>query len=411
MILGVLTNRNFRHYFIADVISGFGTGMSFIGANWFILELTGKSSSVGLLLAVTLLSGLVVFPFAGTIADKFSRKKVIIWSNAVRAIAIAAMAALYYTGRFNTGYLYFLAVVGGVGWTIFIPASRGMVQELLEKGDLIKGNSLIEISMQVGMFTAAAVAGIVYKFWGFGAIMVIDAVTFLVSNISLVGINYDRIMAHDHEESFRVQFSNGLRYLKSNAAVFVFGIVAFIPFAATMASNVVLPGYVSEHLGRDSVVFGLADMSYGIGACLSGFIAAAVAAKITKHRAIVAFFVVSTAACVYLVFNAQVAGLYAASLVFGLCNSSLRIVMNTILMEEVPKAYFGRAMSVWMACSMFMQAAVSYGIGALMDVFYVTMGFLWISIVMIVGFVSFGFLAGRMPKPIEVAVVEGDGSP
>lgn len=401
MTLSVLKQRNFRNYFFADVISGFGTGMSFIGANWFMLEISGRSSAVGLMFAFAVLGGLVIFPYAGTIADRFDRRSVLLWSNLARAFFILIIAGVYFFGPFRPYYLYVLKFIAGAGWTIYFAASRALVQEILPTGDYAKGNSFIEVSLQVGMFTAAGAAGIIYKYFGFGTIMLIDAATFFISNLFLTLVHYDRIKFHDHAESFVRRFKNGLSYLKRNSVIFTFGVVAFISFIATMSSNTVLPAYVSVHLGRDSAVFGVADMLYGVGACVSGVVIASIAARFTKSKAIIASFMISTTVLIALAFNTHVAGLYACYFMFGLCNSSIRILTNTILMEEVPKEYMGRAMSVWMGIAYVLEAGSAWGVGAFVDRTSPSMGFVWIAAVMGIGFISYLLIAGKLPKPVE----------
>lgn len=341
MILSILKQRNFRNYFLADVISQFGTGMSFIGVNWFMLKVTGTSASVGLLIACALFGGLVMFPFAGTIADRFDRRRVLMWSNVARALFVLLIAGVYFFGPFRPAYLYILEFVAGMGWTVYYATSRAMVQEILPSDDYTTGNSFIEVSLQVGMFTAAGAAGIIYKYFGFGTIMIIDAATFFLSNLFLLGVHYTQIEAHDKAEAFVRRFKNGLAYLKQNPVIFAFGVVAFIAFIATMSSNAVMPAYVSDHLKRDAIVFGIADMLYGVGACISGLLIASIAARFTKSKVIIVSFVVSTTALVYLVFNSLVAGLYAAYIVFGLCNSAIRILMNTIIMATFSGVLFG----------------------------------------------------------------------
>lgn len=402
MILSVLKQRNFRNYFLADVISGFGTGMSFIGVNWFMLEITGTSAAVGLMIACALLGGLVMFPFAGTIADRFDRRSVLIWSNVARALFILLIAGIYFFGPFHAYYLYVLEFVAGMGWTVYYAASRALVQEILPTEDLVKGNSFIEVSLQVGMFTAAGTAGIVFKYFGFGPILLIDAATFFISNVFLIFVSYDHIEAHDRTESFVRRFKNGLSYLKAHPVIFLFGVVAFISFIATMSSNAVTPAYVRIHLQRDAVVFGIADMIYGIGAFVSGLTIASVAARFTKSKTIIAAFLVSTTALVALVFNTHVAGLYTCFFLFGLCNSSIRILTNTILMEEVPKEYMGRAMSVWMGITYALEGASAWGVGAFIDRMPPSLGFVWIAAIMAIGLVCYGVLAGRLPQSIEL---------
>lgn len=397
MLISTLKNLKFRRYFLADVIAGFGLGMSLIGANWFVLEQTGSNKAVGILLSINILSGLLAFPFAGTIADRFSRKKVMIFANVVRAVVILFLAVTLFAGFFRINYVYWLAVISGMGWMVFMPASRGFIQEILTKEEYVNGSSLVEISMQVGLVTAAAACGVIYKYFGYGTILLINACTFVISSFVLYGIDHVSAVVHNVELGFFKQFHDGKKYLFDNPLILIFGIVILIPFVATISANVVLPGYVSRHLHADSVVFGIADMFYSTGACLAGFAAAWVAARLMRFRAVILFFLISMMALIYLIFNSYIAGLYIASLFFGFGNSSIRVVMNAQLMEIVPNEYMGRCQAVWMAVSTFLQVGSAYAVGAIMDIFPAQLGFLWLFFVMLIGFFGVLRLVPRLP--------------
>jgi MFS family permease len=404
MILKILKNYNFRNFFLADIISGFGSGMNFVAVNWFVLQRTGSNKMVGLMLALGLLSGLLVFPFAGTVADRFSRKSILMISNMFRGVVILMIAALFSYADFGIAYVCVLVVVNGIGWTIFIPASKGLAQEIMSKEDLMAGNSLIEISFQVGMFAAAAAAGIVYKYYGFSTILVIDAATFFVSNLFLLGIRYKLVVVHSEALTFFKQFVDGGKYLLAHPVILVYGVILFVPYVATMSMNVVKPGYVSDYLKAGPVVYGMSGMLYGIGACLSGFWASTIVTWLNRSRAIVMYFVVSACFIFLLVVTKDSFSLYISSLVVGFTNSSLRIVMTAHIMELVPKSYMGRSMAVWLAVSLAMQIVSVYGVGSMMDSGPVQYGFIWIGCIMVLGVSCIPWFMSRlrdMTCPVE----------
>lgn len=388
MALSILRKPVFRNYFLADIISGFGSGLSFVGANWYILDITGSSVSVGEMMSLTIFGVLLGSPVAGTIADRFNRKQILMISNWIRGAFLTLMAVCFYTGHFSIAFVYFFGFMNGVGYSVFRPASGALIQELLEKKDLIEGNSLIEVSLQVGMFLAGLVSGIVYQYSSFGVIMVIDAVTFGVSNFFLMRIRYRAVVVEDRGASFSVQFKNGLDYLFQRRLLFCFGMVLFLPYIATIGLNVVLPGYVKETLQANAIVFGLSDMNYGIGACLAGLIIVTILARISEFRAVAVFAFLSFSACVFLTANRFIAGLYIGVLIFGFCNSAMRIIMNSKVMAVVPESYMGRAMSVWVTISMLAQIGLSYAVGNIMSRYQAHTGFLMLAGIMLAAFLG-----------------------
>ncbi|MGG1636627.1 MFS transporter [Paenibacillus sp. NRS-1760] len=389
MVFSVLKQRNFRHYSFADIISGFGVGMSTIGANWYLMDQTNSITAIGFMLSLNVIAGFLISAFVGTLIDKWNRKTIILWANGIRAIALLIITGAFVWTGFRIEYLYAFAIINGMGWTVYMTASRSLVQEILSEKDLIHGNSLIEISLQVGMFMAGALSGVLYKFVGFEIILLLNAIAFIVSSLFLSRIQYTPIPFENDKETFFATFKNGITYLAERPFIFMFGIVSIIPLVSTMIYNVVLPGYVSNTVQGDSVVFGLSDMFYGIGGLLSGFIAAPLAKKISQHGTILLFFMISVLSLLAVAFNHLILLLYFGSVLIGLTNSSLRILMTTTLMESVSKSYMGRATSVWMAISLLLQTMSATGLGLVIDHFSPGAGFICMSGLMFIGFVVY----------------------
>lgn len=389
MVFSVLKQRNFRHYSFADIISGFGVGMSTIGANWYLMDQTNSITAIGFMLSLNVIAGFLISAFVGTLIDKWNRKTIILWANGIRAIALLIITGAFVWTGFRIEYLYTFAIINGMGWTVYMTASRSLVQEILSEKDLINGNSLIEISLQVGMFMAGALSGVLYKFVGFEIILLLNALAFIVSSFFLSRIQYTPIPFENDKESFIATFKNGITYLAERPFIFLLGIVSIIPLVSTMIYNVVLPGYVNNTVQGDSVVFGLSDMFYGIGGLLSGFIAAPLAKKISQHGTILLFFMISVLSLLAVAFNHLILLLYLGSVLIGLTNSSLRILMTTTLMESVSKSYMGRATSVWMAISLLLQTLSATGLGLVIDRFSPGAGFICMSGLMFIGFVVY----------------------
>ncbi|MCZ8521671.1 MULTISPECIES: MFS transporter [Paenibacillus] len=402
MVFSVLRSRQFRHYFFSDIISGFGVGMSTIGANWYLMDRTGSLGAIGFMLTLNVLAGFAISPLVGTLTDRFNRKSIIQGANWIRAALILALALAFLLTGFHTVYLYLFTIINGIGWTVYMSASRSLVQELLTEKELINGNSLIEISLQVGMFLAGAASGILYKFFGFEVILLLNAAAFVISALFLSRVRYTPIAVENKGESFFANFKEGLRYLKDRPPVFLLGVVSIIPVVAVMIFNVVLPGYVNGPVQGDSVVFGLSDMFYGIGGLLSGFAAAPLARKLSNQGAITLFFLLSAGILFAWAFSASVVLLYLGSVLLGLSNSSLRIIMNTRLMETVSKSFMGRAMSVWIAISLLLQCLSATGLGIVLDRVAPGVGFAGIGALMLAGLLLYFVLVYAL-KPAEGA--------
>ncbi|WP_077596867.1 MFS transporter [Oceanobacillus kimchii] len=399
MLFNMLKGKNFRNFFFSDIIQGFGVGMSTIGANWYVLDQTGSATAVGFLLALNVLAGFLCFPLVGTLTDRFNRKQVILWAHVLRGTLIFNISLFFIIDGFNMVYIYLFTIINGIGWTIYMSASRSLTQEILTKNELVHGNSLIEISLQVGMFLAGAVSGILYKHYGFEFILFMNATAFLLSSFFLIRVSYrTKIDVKEKEESFIKNFKGGIDYLKSKPKLFLFGVISIIPLTTTMVFNVILPGYVQDLLQADSVVFGISDMFYGIGGLLSGFLASLIVKKLTKPRTITLFFSLATVIMLSLGFHHYVIWLFLGSMLIGLSNSTIRIHMNALLMDVVEEKYMGRSMSVWMGISLLLQSGLAYGVGLLIDNSHAGIGFILMSGIMLIGLILFIFVHHSMSK-------------
>lgn len=379
-----ISNKSFFYYVLGDIISGFGSGMTLIGLNWFILEKSNSSLSVAYFMILQLISGIVFSPFIGGLVDFLKRKDVLIISNFIRALAIILICIIY--SLYSNYYILFiLAIVNGAGWTTYVTSSRALTQEILNETELRVGNSFIEISMQVGLFLASGASGIIYSYIGIIGILAIDAATFIISNVFLYQIKVNEEININNEESYLDKIKIGKQYAIDNPLIFFFGVSIFIPFVVTMASNVILPEYVMNYLNSNSVVFGISDMLYGVGACLAGVII--VNSKLKKNLKVVPIYVyniISIVALVFLYSNKIVYSLYIAYLVFGLGNTSLRILLNGYIMAVVPKKHFGYSMAIWLAISNAMQAIVVLSIGWGINLISANYGYLILALIMVI---------------------------
>ncbi|MGP3593896.1 MFS transporter [Vagococcus sp. WN89Y] len=385
----ILKDQRFRQFFISDIVSGFGVGMATIGANWFVLMQTGSNKYVGILLAINVIAGFVASLFSGVITDKYDRKKVIFFTHAIRAFFLLLLFAALTQLDFSIYYLYAFAIINGIGWTVYMSASRSFLQEIIDEKTYVSGNSLLEISLQVGMFLAAAASGFIYKYFSFNAILFVNALMFICSAVFIARIKYQSVQHSTDSENYTLMLRRGWAFLYDNKAIFILGVVSIIPLIVTMIYNVVLPDYVNNTLQRDSVTFGFADMSYGIGGLLSGIMMSSLVLKLDARKLIGVFFILACINLLFLSQNTFVFNLYLCSLLLGLCNSSLRILMNSVLMHTVPKDYMGRSMAVWIGISLICQCLFSLFIGSYLDKHGATVGIAIMALMMGAGFVLF----------------------
>lgn len=398
MGIQLLKQKNFRRFFLSEIFYCFAIGMGTVGANWVLIDKSGSAQLVGLILTVNVLAGFLASPIIGVLTDRFNRKSLLLTLYTIQILLLTILAVLMILNDFYVFYVFVFSIINGIGWTTYMATSRSLMQELLTEEQYVEGNSIVEISLQVGMFTAGAASGVLYDMLGFGWLIMLNATVIFISSMCLVGIRYEPLAKqHDSHSPFVQDFRDGISYLKKEHWLLIFGIASILPTVSTMLFNVVLPSYVTDIIMGNSIVFGISDMFYGVGGFMSGFIAFRIIRKMSYRTAISSSFILIILILGCLVFNENAWILFGACLLYGFGNSSLRIWMNTRIMENVPKAYLGRAIAVWTAISLLLQAVLSIGVGQLMDQTSANLGFVWLVIVMALG-LSLAVYANRQEK-------------
>jgi MFS family permease len=364
---GVLKQRNFVLYFFFETITIFGSGMLFIGVNWYVRQASGTNAAVGIVMSLSILSGFLVFPLAGTVADRFARRSTLFALGLARAALFALFLVVSLLGLLDFRLTYLLVVANGIGFAFHMPVSRGFLQEILDRDNLVGGNALIEMSLQAGLFVSAGLTGIVLEAAGIQAVLAIAAGTYLIGSLLLRGIRYTPVEIRDARQRFYTQFVRGLSFLTQRRRLLFLGIVMQIPFIVVITSNVILPGYVENRLQGSAVVFGFADMSYGLAAFCSSLLLSLFGKKAPRYPLIIALFSTVIASLSGLYFNRLLPGLYLGLFVFGLANTPLKILVTAILMEIVDKEQFGRAMAFWTGVSSLLQVGLTFALGYLID--------------------------------------------
>lgn len=384
MIKQLLKKKEFRNFLFADIISGFGVGMTTVGANWYILSQTHSNKIVGLYLTINVLAGFIMSPFAGAITDHFTRLKVILWSFIGRLFPIIIIAIYFYFWGFNIILMYLLSIVMGMGWITYMSASRSYVQSILPEKFLGSGNSFIEISLQVGMFSAGAISGMILNYTGFFTILIINVLVFIVAVILISNIKSDVKVNIDNQNE-KSQILEGIKYIWNNKLIFNIGLLSILPLIVTQLFNVSAPDYVSSILSSNSVVYGLSDMSYGIGGLLAGFLTNYLINRFSNKKLITKFFALASFVLILLYFGRSILIMYLCNFCLGLSNSSLRVFLNTFLMHLVKKTFMGRVTSICNGLSQLIEVFASTLMGIFNDKLGADFGFLVMSIIMIIG--------------------------
>jgi MFS family permease len=206
-----LSERNFLLFFVGQSTSQIGSGMAPVAITFAVLE-HGTVSDVGYVAAAGLVPVVLFLLIGGVLADRMSRRVVMLSSDCLRAVAETGLGLWILTRPPPLWGFMVLAALVGTGQAFFSPAMTGIVPQVISEAKLQQANALNGLSGSVGGILGPALAGVIIAVSNPGWAVFIDGLTYVVSVVSLYLINIVWL-ATDGSESFFNHFHEGGRGL------------------------------------------------------------------------------------------------------------------------------------------------------------------------------------------------------
>lgn len=177
-------NPAFRRFWFAAVISWIGEWFNTIALFFLILEYSGSEFLLGALFSVRMALFAVSQPIIGVMADRFNRKKLMIFSNAVQ-IGLA-LSFILVDGEEDMWWLITISGIMMLLHGFYVTAERAALPNIVDEGDLLTANAIDSASWSASLCIGAMLGGIVVSNWGTDVAFVLDSLTFLVGALVLL---------------------------------------------------------------------------------------------------------------------------------------------------------------------------------------------------------------------------------
>ena len=385
----VTNNRSsgkLKLFFAANAFTSVGMNIGVVGVAWFVIHSTGKNSILGLYNALSLLAAFCALIGCSSLIDHRSKTALMKYCSFGQSLLFAFTAVLCQSGAPALFVICMLALLNMPGMVVFTTASRGAVPAVLPPPYLAKGNSLIEITLQLGAMAAALLTAFFYGRLGFVSLMWAGACSTFAGGILFAYAKNAFDFPSPLSAGWKRNITDGIIFLWRQKKLFLYGMIVFMPTIVISVSNVIIPGYVQFTLRRGAMTYGLADMIFALGALTSGLYAARLKTGYGKLHAVL--FAVSAGCMFFLALNSTLTGFLGAIFIAGVVMAGLRILLNASFMQRVPSEYLGRALAVLMALSVVLQAVLSYFIGLLMDYGGSLAGFMFMTGMLLLGLIG-----------------------
>lgn len=372
--------KNFRPFITSDIISQFGAGLILVALNWYIIDIYHSNSLVAIVANINVVAGMLISLVAVAVLKRINAKWLAISSYCFRIFFIVLALVLFKMNLDRKLAIYLLALSGGIGWNLYFPASKDILNSFTTEDNTLKINSFAEISMQVGLLAATLFSGILYRYVGFENILVIGIILFVSSLLIFSSVKYSKQNKIKVDEKVKL-----FPYFLKEKWLLLLGIVLYIPFIGTNVITTALPGYIKDHLSGNSINYGITDTMYGIGACLASFALPFIVKYFNKESLITSMFVFSVILGTVLSLNQKLSLAIGYVFLLGMVEPVIRTIMYTRTMEIVPSALLGVVVAFWNFINLILQFFANYGVGKVMDEVGPQWGFMIYAGLMIVG--------------------------
>ncbi|WP_059046590.1 MFS transporter [Paenibacillus rubinfantis] len=356
--------RSFVYLLLARVISRFGDSIDSIAYSWMVYMLTGSKLMIGTLFALNFIPNIAFSFFAGTLVDRWSKKKVVAITYLGRGLIVCFTAFLYWQGWLVPWHLYVLTLLTSTLECFASPAELALVPQLLPKEKLLSGNSFSTSASRAAELAGMAAVGGIIATLGISTAILIDGLTFTLAAAFIVLIRGNRETSPSTQPinassntSFVLELKEGLLYLKSNPLLITIVIAAALVNFCLSPFNVLNVVYVDEILGAGPAGLSLMGISLICGTIVSGLWIGKRGAAYKKSRLILTGYLLLGAnyTLMYLPAVLPLQPLAMATLFsfgMGLSVSLCSTPSTTYFMETVPKELLGRVGALYgMVCT------------------------------------------------------------
>ena len=270
----LLRQRDFRLLFVGQGISVLGDRMVAVALAFAVLQMGGSASDVGLVLASAWAPLVITVLAGGVVADRTSRRSVMVTADLVRIATQGTMAVLVITGAAEIWMLAALAGVTGAATGFFNPASTGLLPEVVPEEELQPANALRATAVSGSEILGPLLAGVLVAAAGAGWAIAVDAATFAVSAACLTRLHLPE-RGKREQTSFLRDLRDGWTVFRSRRWVWAF--VSYFAIANMMwgAWSALGPIVAERDLGG-AAVWGTILGAVGVGALVGSIIAARV---------------------------------------------------------------------------------------------------------------------------------------
>lgn len=343
-----LRYRNYRLWFFGQTISLMGTWMQTVAQGWLVYALTGSKLALGTISFFGNLPTLFLMLPAGALADRVSRRTLLLATQTVMTIQAFALAALAATGKLQVWHIGLLATVLGIANSFDAPARQAMTVDMVDdRRDLLNAIALNSSIFNMARIVGPAVGGVILATLGAAWCFALNGVTFFAVIVALWLMHIPRVERTHHSEPLITQIKAGLGYIRHH--VEILAMISWIGVASLfgLAYSIMMPAYAADVLRVGETGLGILNAAAGVGALAGSLLVASLGTFRYKGWLVTAgSFLFPLSILLFTTLRSFPLAL-GCLIIIGLTFVITSATINTLIQSLVPDTLRGRVMAAF----------------------------------------------------------------
>jgi MFS family permease len=349
--------RNYRLYALGGVVSNTGTWMQRIAQDWLVLQLhhgsaAEASTALGLTTGLQFLPVLLFSPYAGLVADRMPKRRLLQLTQAAMGVASVVLAVLALTDVVSTWMVFAIAFAFGIGSAFDVPARQSFVSEMVGPDDLTNAVGLNSASFNLARVIGPAVSGVLIAALGgsvraTGVVILLNGISYLAVIGALQAMSSRELTPIDRAPRGKGMIRDGVRYVRGRRDLKLIMVLAF--FAGTFGMNFQMTSALmaTQVFHKGPGEYGLLGTTLAVGSLTGALLGARREGRPRQRLVVLAGLAFGTVEVVlglmpsYLTFALMTP-------VLGLCLLTMLNAANTTVQLSVDPVMRGRVMALYM---------------------------------------------------------------
>ena len=337
--------RNYRLYYVGQIISTSGTFMQTIAQGWLVLKLTNSGTALGFVVALQYLPILVLGPYGGVIADRYPKRRILFFTQSIAGLLALILGILVATNIVELWMVFVLAFLLGLDGVFDNPTRQTFHIELVGPDKLRNAvtlySTLVNLSRMIGPAVAAGLIATI----GIAACFILNGISYFAVVIMLVFMHTDEMHLNPPVPPSKGQLKEGFMYVLSTPVIgFPLLMMALIG-TFTYEFQVSLPLIAQNTFKSGASGYAFLTSAMGVGAAVGGlFFAGRKRGAPYKLVSAALFFGLAILTAAFMP-SLLLSGM--ALMIVGFCSIYFSSLGNTTLQLECTPEMRGRVMSFW----------------------------------------------------------------